>query len=154
AQLEGVRLAIRRHLPALREIRDDRLEPIRGVEADEVVVHLPENEAERPLVHIEVRHLRGPSPLEHAPALGARLGGAIPIGAHRRPSRRRALQRPRGQRGTGARPRGRLEEPPAIHLAAETGLIHVASLLWVGARLPYAGGYVVVNRSTGLGGAQ
>ncbi len=145
AQLERVRLAVRRHLPALREIRDDRLEAVGGIEAHEVVVHLAQDDAERALVHVEVRHLRGPRPLEHAPALGVRLGGARLVG-RRGLGRRRVLQRPRGQRGAGGRPRGCLEKPPAIHLAAETGLVHVASLLWDGARLPYAGGGVVVNR--------
>src|SRR6185436_17964540 len=60
AQLEGVRLAVRRDLPALREVRDDRLEAVGGVETYEVVVHLPQDEAERSLVHVEVRHLAGP----------------------------------------------------------------------------------------------
>src|SRR5207244_9067874 len=68
---------------------------------------------------------RRPRPLEHAPALGVRLGRVSPIGARR--GRGRPLQPPRGQRGTGGRRGGRLEEPPPIHFSAESGLIHVAS---------------------------
>jgi len=78
----------------LREIRDDRFEAIRGVEAHEVVVHLPEDEAERALVHVEVCHLRRPRPLEHAAALGIGFGGTRPVGAYRRRGRLRPLQRP------------------------------------------------------------
>ena len=44
-------------LPALGEVRDDRLEAVGGIEAHEVVVHLAQDEAERPLVDVEVRHL-------------------------------------------------------------------------------------------------
>src|SRR6185503_13068206 len=84
-------------------------------------------EPERPLMHVEVRHLSGPRPLEHAPALGTGLGGAGSVRANRRPTGRGVPERPRGQRRARGRAGRGLEETPAIHLVAGTDLFHLAS---------------------------
>src|SRR5437016_14263790 len=102
-------------------------------------------------MHVEVRHLGGTGPLEHAPSLRVRLGGASPIRADRRPGGRWVLQRPRGQRGAGGGTGSCLEETPAVHFPARTGLFHVAILPVVSARLPYARDRTVVNSHDVMG---
>jgi len=60
AQLEGVRLAVRRDLPALGEIRMIVFRPSAGLKRTSCCTSAPD-EAERALVHVEVRDLRGPA---------------------------------------------------------------------------------------------
>src|SRR6266404_3834270 len=109
------------------------LRPSAGLKRTRLLYICPRTKRNAPWCTSKCATSAGPAHLSTPPRLG--FGSA----ARARSERTAAFA------GAG-RPRGRLEEPPAIHRSAETGLVHVASLLWVGARLPYARGHAVVNR--------
>src|SRR6266481_3600024 len=73
AQMERVGLAIRGNLPAMRQIRDNRLGAIVGIVPDQIVEHAgcgPKNEDGTGLVNIEMRRTQGHAVAQHAAGFG------------------------------------------------------------------------------------
>ena len=103
------------------------LRPSAGLKRTRLLCIWPRMTRDAPWCTSKCATSAGPAHLSTPPRLG--FGSAARARSERTAASagRRVLQRPRGQRGAGGRSGCGLEETPAIHLAAETGLVHVAN---------------------------